>query len=49
MSVLIADFVEKLGLPIPGRAQGQDGWSPEQPGLVGGAPARGRGVKADDL
>ena len=30
--------------PLPGRAQGQVGWSSEQPGLVEGVPAHGRGV-----
>ena len=29
--------------PIPGGAQGQVGWGPGQPDLVGGSPAHGRG------
>uniref|UniRef100_A0A8C3KN86 Protein CASP n=1 Tax=Calidris pygmaea TaxID=425635 RepID=A0A8C3KN86_9CHAR len=32
------------GCPIPGGVQGQAGWGLEQPGLVGGVPAQGRGV-----
>ena len=32
------------GCPLPGSAQGQVGWSSEQPGLVGDVPAHGRGV-----
>ena len=32
------------GRPIPGSVQGQVGWGFEQPGLVEGVPARGRGV-----
>ena len=32
------------GCPIPGSVQGQAGWGFEQPGLVEGVPARGRGV-----
>ena len=32
------------GCPIPGHVQGQDGWVFEQPGLVEGVPAHGRGV-----
>ena len=34
---------EKLWCPIPGGAQGQVGWGPGQPELVGGSPAHGRG------
>jgi len=34
---------EKLWYPIPGGAQGQVGWGPEQPELVGGSPAHSRG------
>ncbi|PKU41234.1 hypothetical protein llap_8471 [Limosa lapponica baueri] len=30
--------------PIPGSVQDQAGWGFEQPGLVGGVPAHGRGV-----
>ena len=32
------------GCPLPGRVQGQAGWSSEQPGLVEGVHAHGRGV-----
>ena len=32
------------GCPIPGSVQGQAGWGFEQPGLVEGVPAYGRGV-----
>ena len=32
------------GWPIPGSVQGQVGWGFEQPGLVEGVPAHGRGV-----
>ena len=32
------------GCLLPGRPQGQVGWSSEQPGLVKGVPAHGRGV-----
>uniref|UniRef100_A0A8C3PK68 Uncharacterized protein n=1 Tax=Calidris pygmaea TaxID=425635 RepID=A0A8C3PK68_9CHAR len=32
------------GCPFPGGVQGQVGWGFEQPGLVGGVPAHGRGV-----
>ena len=34
---------EKLWCPIPGGAQGQVGWGPRQPELVGGSPAHGWG------
>jgi len=37
------------GFPLPGRVQGQVGWSAEHPGLVGDVPAHGRGVEPDDL
>jgi len=30
--------------PLPGSVQGQVGWGFEQPGLVEGVPAHGRGV-----
>jgi len=40
---------EKLWCPIPGSAQGQVGWGPGQPGLVGGNPAYGRGLEPDYL
>jgi len=32
------------GCSLPGRVQGQVGWSSEQPGLVENVPAHGRGV-----
>ena len=32
------------GCPIPGSVQGQVGWGFEQPGLVEGVPAHGRGL-----
>ena len=32
------------GCPLPGSVQGQLGWGFEQPGLVEGVPAHGRGV-----
>ena len=32
------------GCPIPGGVQGQDGWSSEQPKIVKGVPAHGRGL-----
>jgi len=32
------------GCPLPGSVQGQVGWSCEQPGLVEGVPAPGKGV-----
>jgi len=35
--------------PIPGGIQGQAGWGPGQPDLVGGSPAHGRGLEQDDL
>jgi len=37
------------GCPIPGSAEGQAGWGSEQPGLVEGVPAHGRGFELDDL
>ena len=35
---------EKLWCPIPGDAQGQAGWGPGQPELVGGSPAHSTGL-----
>jgi len=35
---------EKLWCPTPGGTQGQVGWGPGQPELVGGSPAHGRGL-----
>ena len=37
------------GCPLPGSVQGQVGRGFEQPGLVEGVPAHGRGVELDDL
>jgi len=31
-------------MPLPGSVLGQPGWGFEQPGLVEGVPAHGRGV-----
>jgi len=33
------------GCPLPGSVQGQAGWVFEQPGLVEGVPAHGRGAR----
>ncbi|GAB0191433.1 cAMP-dependent protein kinase inhibitor alpha [Grus japonensis] len=43
------DLVDKVaqrscGCPIPGSVQAQTGWGFEQPGLVEGVPAHGRGA-----
>jgi len=35
---------EVVNANLPGRVQGQVGWSSEQPGLVEDVPAYGRGV-----
>jgi len=32
------------GCPLPGRVQGQVGWTSEHPGVVEDVPAHGRGV-----
>jgi len=37
------------GCPLPGRVQGQVGWSSEEPDLVEDVPADGRGLEPDDL
>ena len=37
------------GYPIPGGIQGQVGWGPGQPELVGGSSAHGRELELDDL
>jgi len=37
------------GCPIPGGVQGQAGWGPGQPGLVGDIFARGGGLQLGDL
>ena len=37
------------GCPLPGSVQGQVGRGFEQPDLVEGVPAHGRGVELDDL
>jgi len=35
---------KSCGCPLPGNVQGQVEWGSEQPGLVEGVPAPGRGV-----
>jgi len=41
----VVQFAQRsCGCPLPGSVQGQVGWSFEQPGLVEGVPAHGRGV-----
>ena len=41
----LAQVAQKsCGCPLYGSLQGQVGWDFEQPGLVEGAPARGRGT-----
>ena len=41
----LAQVAQRIcGCPIPGGIQGQDGWDPGQPNLVGGNPAHRRGV-----
>ena len=42
-------FRESYRCPIPGCVQGQVGWGPGQPKLVGGSPAHSRGLKLDGL
>ena len=46
---VLAQLPEKLWCPIPGGTQGQVGWGPGQPELVGGSPAHGRGLELGDL
>jgi len=36
--------LRSCGCPLPGRVQGQAGWSSEQPGVVEGVSAHGRRV-----
>jgi len=36
-------MLRRCGCPIPAGTQGQVGWGPGQPELVGGSPAHGRG------
>ena len=38
------DILNPAPSPVPGRVQGQVGWSSEQPGLVEDVPADGRGA-----
>ena len=38
-----------MNVPLPGSVQGQTGWGFEQPGLVEGIPAHGKGLDLDDL
>jgi len=40
----LAQTAEKLWMPIPGGAQGQVGWGPRQPELVGRNPSQSRQV-----
>ena len=37
------------GCPIPGGTQGQVGWGPGQPELVGCSPDHSRGLELDDI
>ena len=37
------------GCLIPGSLPGQAGWGSEQPGVVEGAPAHGKGLEIDNL
>jgi len=42
----LAQVVQRsCGCPLPGSVQGQVGWGFEQPGLVEGVPAHGRGLE----
>jgi len=41
----LAQVAQRIcGCPFPGSVQGQVGWGFEQPGLLEGVPAHGRGV-----
>ena len=40
---------ESCGCPIPGGAQGQAGWGPRQPELMGSIPAHGRRLELNGL
>jgi len=42
--VALAQLPESCGCLIAGGTQGQAGWGPEQPDLVGGNPAHSTGV-----
>ena len=42
-------YLRKYDCAIPGTAQGQAGWGFEQPGLVEGVPAYGRGLELYEL
>ena len=37
------------GCPIPGGAQGQVAWGPEQPELIAGSPVHSKGLGFNDL
>ena len=39
----------RYGCPISGAVQGQVGWGPGQPDLMGDSPAYGRGLELDNL
>jgi len=43
---LWSKLLRSFGCPIPAVIQGQVGWDPEQPGLVGGNPAHDMGFGA---
>jgi len=40
----VQDAQRSCGCPIPGGVQGQVGWGPGQPYILGGSPAHGKGV-----
>ena len=40
---------ESCGCLVPGGVQGQVGWNPGQPDLVGGNPAHCMGLELDNL
>ena len=48
-NVLSVAAQRSCGCPIPGGAQGQVGWGPGQPEVLGGGPAHGRGLELCDL
>jgi len=38
---------EVVNAPTPGGVQGQVGWGPGQPAVIGGSPAHGSGVRTE--
>jgi len=42
--IIVQSWEKEVEIPIPGSFQGQAGWGFEQPGLMEGVPAHGRGV-----